>query len=316
MSKKAIIEMLRADMRGEHQAIIQYLNHAYSLEWAGVASSIEAIAREEMRHLDWLAKAIVALGGDPDLVRDEPDLGAAGPGEQMLKDVALEQQSIDQYRAHMEAIEDPELLRLLARIVHDELVHQDQFRDLAEKVAAAMAEPSEPAPERLEAILNAGVEHEYTVILQYLYHGWVSPDCEEQKQLEDAAINEMQHMGWLAEGLQEEGTQASFAHHPPFISRDPIANLEADVDIEDEVTRMYSTQAPEVGSEELKSLIQRIRDHEIYHADVFRSLLRQARARKEGQGCACACSEQTQSEGQAAPAEGTPPAPSIGGLKK
>ncbi|MHB1318489.1 MAG: ferritin-like domain-containing protein [Anaerolineae bacterium] len=328
MDRAAIIEMLRADMRGEHQAIIQYLNHAYSLESTGVAPDIEAIAREEMRHLDWLADAITGLGGDPDMGREAPDLSPATAQEQMLKNVDLEQQAIDQYRRHLEAIDDPDIRRTLARIVHDEEVHQGEFRDLAAKLQASEGDAeqgSEGAGERLADMLNYGVQHEYTVILQYLFHSFVAEDCEEREELQMAAINEMQHMGWLSEGLQEEGTQPTYEHHDLFLSRDPVANLEADLAIEDEVTREYSTQIPELPMEELKSLLKRVRDHEIYHADVFRELLQEARERQEVAGAAAApCCDGRPALAAAEPAAepekpcppgGAPPVPPIGSLK-
>lgn len=324
MDKQAIIEMLRADMRGEHQAIIQYLNHAYSLEESGVAPDIEAIAREEMRHLDWLADAITGLGGDPDMSREEPDLTLAGAHAQMLKDVDLEQQAIDQYRQHMEAIDDPAIRRLLARIVHDEEVHQDEFRGYAERFAEEDVEPEtgEGVPPRVAQMLNRGVGHEYAVILQYLFHSFVSEDCEEQEELQNAAINEMQHMGWLAEELQENGTQPQYEHDELFLSRDSVANLEADIAVEDEVTRMYSTQIPELTSEELQALLRRVRDHEIYHADVFRDLLKEARER---QGTAAVEAPEPESSGaepepapcdEKEPPAGAPPVPPIGSLRK
>ncbi|NLT73638.1 MAG: ferritin-like domain-containing protein [Chloroflexi bacterium] len=314
MDKAAIIEMLRADMRGEHQAIIQYLNHAYSLEEAGVAPDIEAIAREEMRHLDWLADAITGLGGDPDMGRDEPDMLAAPAQEQMLKDVDLEQQAIDQYRRHIEAIDAPEIRRLLARIVHDEEVHQSEFRDMASKLVDHEVESGEGAGERLAAVLNRGIQHEYTVVLQYLYHSFVSNDCEEQEELQNAAINEMQHMGWLAEGLQEEGTQPAYRHDELFLSRDPVANLEADLAIEEEVTRMYSTQIPELPMQELKTLLSRVRDHEIYHADVFRDLLQDARERMASAADVAAPEMDVPSEPEPPAPAGPPPVPPIGSL--
>jgi len=316
VNKADVIEMLRADMRSEHQAIIQYLNHAYSLEGAGVGPDIEAIAREEMRHLDWLADAIIELGGDPDMGREQPDLTAATAPEQMLKDVDLEQQAIDQYRRHIEAIDDPEIRRLLARITHDEQAHQQEFRGLAEKVAAVPVEAeAESAGERLAQILDDGVRHEYTVILQYLYHSFVAEDCEQREELMNAAINEMQHMGWIAESLQEEGMQPGFVHDALFQSRDPVANLEADLAVEDEVTHTYSSQIPELASAELRTLLERVRDHEIYHADVFRALLREAQERlaasQAQQDAAGACDA-----GQQPPPPGAPPVPPIGSLKK
>src|SRR4030043_393284 len=60
-----VIGLLNKDLEGEHGAIIQYLNHAYAMGEGEVACEIEAIAREEMRHLDWLAETIGELGGTP-----------------------------------------------------------------------------------------------------------------------------------------------------------------------------------------------------------------------------------------------------------
>jgi len=61
MDKEKIIALLNQDLEDEHGAIIQYLNHAYGMGEGEMACEIEAIARDEMRHLDWLAETIVAL---------------------------------------------------------------------------------------------------------------------------------------------------------------------------------------------------------------------------------------------------------------
>ncbi len=56
MDKKEIIRLLNYDLENEHGAIIQYLTHAYAMGEGELACEIEAIAREEMRHFDWLAE--------------------------------------------------------------------------------------------------------------------------------------------------------------------------------------------------------------------------------------------------------------------
>ncbi|MBC7234350.1 MAG: ferritin-like domain-containing protein [Chloroflexi bacterium] len=312
MDKQEIIELLRADMRGEHQAIIQYLFHAYGMAEGEVTCEVEAIAREEMRHFDWLADAIIELGGDPTLEREPVDFTPGSPQEMMAKDVGLEQVAIDQYRDHIERIDDPAIRRLLARILHDELVHKGVFQDLiveAEEQGLGPAAPAEAKPpERLAEILNQGIRHEYTVILQYLYHAFVAKDKELAEELEMSAINEMQHMGWLAEALAGRGGKPDMSHTELFLSRDPAANLEADIAVEQEVTGDYSSQIPELQDQELIDLVERIRDHEIYHDAVFKDLLEEVRG------------EQQASE----PAEPEPPEekkaprhpPTVGSLKK
>ena len=290
MDTREVVELLKQDMMGEHQAIIQYLSHAYAMGEGEMAGEIEAIAREEMRHLDWLADAIVELGGDPSLERSPVDFGAAAVEAQMRKNVILEQMAIDQYRAHMDAIADEHLRRLLARIVHDEMAHQEQFTDLAQEAreeASASAESgactTEAGPsERLSDILNYGIRHEYTVVLQYLFHSFVAEDKELAEELQNAAINEMQHMGWLSEELAGEGGSPDMSHTELFLSHDHEKNLQADIAVEREVTQAYSSQIPEIEDEGLQKLVTRIRDHEIYHDALFSDLLEEVREETEG----------------------------------
>lgn len=327
MDKKEIIELLRKDMQGEQQAIIQYLNHAYAMEEGEVPGEIEGIAREEMRHYDWLADAITELGGDPTMVRDKPDLSPGSDREKMLKDVDLEQVAIDQYRDHIALIDNTKIQRLLAHILKDELFHQGQFRDLAEavedeapaenhKTDGEASDTSGTPKERLAEVLNEGIRHEYTVILQYLYHSFVTEDCEEMDELQNAAINEMQHMGWLAEELAEKGMQPDFSHDELMLSRDSIKNLQANIAIESDVTKMYSAQIPEMQEGDIAKIMTRIRDQEIYHEEVFKYLLEEAKEHAAAKAAAAPCAEPA-AEPVSEPDEtdDTPAAPPLGSLK-
>jgi bacterioferritin len=69
LDNEGSVALLNEDLKDEHGAIIQYLTHAYAMGECEMACAIEAIAREEMRHLDLLAEAIVELGGVPSLER-------------------------------------------------------------------------------------------------------------------------------------------------------------------------------------------------------------------------------------------------------
>ena len=50
------------------------------------------------------------------------------------------------------------------------------------------------------------------MILQYLYHSFVAEGKELAEELQNAAINEMQHMGWLSEAIQERGGDPDMNH--------------------------------------------------------------------------------------------------------
>jgi bacterioferritin len=306
MSPEETVNLLLADMQGEHQAIIQYLGHAYAMPEGELPAAIEAIARDEMRHWDWLADAIVGLGGDPTMERAPVDASPGTPAEQFRKDVALETHGIAQYRAHVEAIGDPTVQRLLSRILNDELRHHAEFSAL-EQIAAtefASAPSSAPGPlqppARVASILNSGVKHEYTVILQYLFHSQVAAGKELAEELHNVAINEMQHMGWLSEELRGQGGAPEMEHTEIAITRDPEAGLKADIAAERAVTEGYTSQLSELVDEGTRALVARIRDHEIYHEAVFDDLLQEVELEKEA------------AEDAAKPA--TPAIPSVGSL--
>ena len=128
-------------------------------------------------------------------------------------------------------------------------------------------------PPELSDMLNWGIRHEYTVILQYLYHSFLTPDEEVSEQLEDQAINEMQHLGWLAEELTDTGGVPNIEETGIDRSTDTADMLRADIEVERMVTKEYTRQIEQVDEPDLKRLITRIRDNEIYHDEVFTDLL-------------------------------------------
>jgi bacterioferritin len=280
--KDDIIAMLNEDMRGEHQAIVQYLLHAYAMEEGGLPCEIEAIARDEMRHFDWLADAIVELGRTPTIER-MPVKRTGDHAANMRLDVAAEEQAIALYEQHIAAIDDPKIQRVLERIIHDEKAHHKDFLKFVDEAAAMTAgegsEPTDapqPDPAKVE-ILDEGIKHEYTVILQYLQHSFVTPHCDISRELEMQAINEMQHLGWLAEKMAAVGGAVDIERTAVNQSLDTEKMLAADIRAEQAVTAVYNEQIEAIDDEGLKQLIARIRDHEIYHAAVFTDLLQSLR---------------------------------------
>jgi len=274
MDKTKIIELLNKDLQDEHGAIIQYLSHAYGMGEGEMACEIEANARDEMRHFDWLAETIVELGGAPSLERGTMRMGGARVSEWMQNNVMLEDGAIKQYREHIDLIDDPKIKRLLQRILSDEEAHRDSFAHFVEKAKREGAEDIRgDRKDKTASTLNWGIEHEYTVILQYLLHSYLSKDEEAQEQLSDQAINEMQHLGWLAEELASSGGNPKIEHSEVNKSTKPSDMLKADIKIEKEVAEAYDKAGKETDDDGLKKLLFRIRDNELYHIDVFNDLL-------------------------------------------
>ncbi len=274
MDRSKIIALLNHDLEGEHAAIIQYLTQAYAMGEGEMACEIEAIAREEMRHLDWLAETIVELGGVPSLERGEMRMGGEAVADWMGNDVLLEEDGINLYREHIKAIDDPKIKRLLKRVLSDEESHHGDFQHFVGKAGKEGAKDLRGTrTDSVTQTLNWGIEHEYTVILQYMLHSYLTTNKEAKKELEDQAINEMQHLGWLAEKMVDVSGSPRMEHTEVDQSTKTADMLQADIKIEREVAVAYDRAARETEDPKLRQLLIRIRDHEVYHAEVFSDLL-------------------------------------------
>jgi len=275
MDKKKIVALLNQDLEGEHAAIIQYLVHAYGVGEGEMACEIEAIAREEMRHFDWLAETIVGLGGTPTIKRGEMRTGGELVSEWMKNDVLQEKDGIALYEEHIKTINNPKIRRLLKRILSDEKSHRGDFEHFVTKAKKeGLKDLRGPRQDEVAQVLDWGIEHEYTVILQYLLHSYMTPNEDVKKEMDDQAINEMQHLGWLAEKMVGKKGSPRIEHTKVDKSTKTADMLRADIKIEKKVAAEYDRAAKGIKDPDLKELLVRIRDHELYHVDVFSDLLK------------------------------------------
>jgi bacterioferritin len=280
MDKDKIIALLNQDLEGEHAAIIQYLVHAYAMGEGEMACEIEAIAREEMRHFDWLAETIVSLGGTPSLERGDMRTSGESVPDWMKNNVLQEKDGIALYEEHIKAIDNPKIRRLLERILSDEKSHRGDFEHFVNKAQKEGAKDLRGSrQDKVVRVLNWGIEHEYTVILQYLLHSYMTPNKDVKKEMEDQAINEMQHLGWLSEEMVDKKGSPRIEHIEVDQSTKTTDMLRADIEIEKKVAAEYDRATKEIEEPDLKELLARIRDHEVYHADVFDDLLKEEEKR-------------------------------------
>lgn len=278
MKKGEIIALLNKDLEGEHGAIIQYLTHAYAMGEGELACEIEALAREEMRHLDWLADAIVGLGGKPSMKRGKMRMEGKSVSDWMKNNVLLEKDAITMYKEHIKAISDRKIKRLLKRILSDEESHHGDFVHFVDKAKKEGAKDLRgDRKDKVTQVLNWGIEHEYTVVLQYLLHSYMATNEEMKQEMQDQAINEMQHMGWLAEEMVSGKANPRIEHAKIDKSTKMVDMLRADIKIEKEVAAEYDRAAKEVTAPDLKKLLTRIRDHELYHVEIFDDLLEEVK---------------------------------------
>jgi len=180
------------------------------------------------------------------------------------------------YKEHIKAIGDRKIKRLLKRILSDEESHHGDFAHFVDKAKKEGAKDLRgDRKDKVAQILNWGIEHEYTVILQYLLHSYMATNEEMKEEMQDQAINEMQHMGWLAEEMVSGKGNPRMEHTKVDKSTKMGDMLRADIKIEKEVAAEYDRAAKEVTVPDLKKLLKRIRDHELYHVEIFDDLLKE-----------------------------------------
>jgi bacterioferritin len=257
-TNEEIVALLKDDMKGEHAAIVQYLQHAYKLGEGEIPTEVEAIARDEMRHFRWLGELIVELGGDPIMERDPIFLDTPQDFELMVLDIEAEDRAIELYEAHLAAIDHPRVRQVIERILVDERTHKAMFIDFTEELggdpkvkldpevgpwnqdASPKGQDLEIAGDRqtvavdptaegrddhpMVKLLNNRVRHEYLTVLSYLHRAFISWNSNphlSRSLIEDHAIWHMTHLGTISEAVAElEETPAMYYGEVPMSDRE------------------------------------------------------------------------------------------------
>lgn len=129
-----------AGMASELTAINQYMYHHFVSKSINKDAShlLEKIAIVEMRHLEILAEVIILLGGNPIYGgRRAVDKFWSGAfvfydndlRQQLIADLDSEYKAIQNYRRHIDIIQDSYIQAILRRIILDEEVHIKLFRE-------------------------------------------------------------------------------------------------------------------------------------------------------------------------------------------
>jgi bacterioferritin len=267
----AILAALNEDLALEHGAIIQYVIHGVQLRDVAVTDPVRKTAREEMWHFEWLAEAIRDRGGEPALDRADVFLSTS-MGDSMAADVDTEAMALAHYAVTLDLIgdSDPELTRLIERIVDDERHHRAKFQQLAEEASSAgdQAWAAHPiaGPEDL-AVVGPTVAVEYTTLLQHLFNKYGCGDCELGEQYFEFAVDEMRHLGWVASyvpGLMEPRPPEVPADRVHWV-RSAAEAREAAKLLEGEAAEFYPAKVIEAKSPDLTDDLARAAGQHDYH---------------------------------------------------
>lgn len=134
MDTEEIIRLLNEAFVHEIEATMIYVRNAFIMPQCDPGRVTEAIAVDEMRHMNWLADLIVKRGGKPGMEHKELDFGGDDLRGQLEMQVAHETEAIEMYKRQIDAIDDPEVVGVLKHILDEEKRHRKEFRARLERI--------------------------------------------------------------------------------------------------------------------------------------------------------------------------------------
>ena len=126
---------MNEDFVHEIEATLIYVRNAFIMPQCDPSRVTEAIAVDEMRHMNWLADLIVKKGGKPSMEHKELDFGGDDLRGQLQMQVMIESEAVERYKRHIEMVgdADKEVVGVLRHILDEEKRHRKEFRMRLEK---------------------------------------------------------------------------------------------------------------------------------------------------------------------------------------
>lgn len=134
MDIEEITRLLNKAFVHEIEATMIYVRNAFIMPQCDPSRVTEAIAVDEMRHMNWLADLIVKRGGKPGMEHKELDFGGDELRSQLKMQIEHETEAIEMYKSQINTIDDPEVVGVLKHILDEEKRHRKEFRMRLEKL--------------------------------------------------------------------------------------------------------------------------------------------------------------------------------------
>ncbi len=128
MDPEEIIRQLNVAFVHEIEATMIYVRNAFVMPQCDPSRITEAVAIDEMRHMNWLADLIVKYGGKPSMEHKELDFGGEDLKSQLEHQVVHETEAIEMYKEQIGLIDDAEVVGVLKHILDEEKRHRKEFR--------------------------------------------------------------------------------------------------------------------------------------------------------------------------------------------
>ncbi len=134
LDNEETIRLLNDAFVHEIEATMIYVRNAFIMPQCDPSRVTEAIAMDEMRHMNWLADLIVKRGGKPIMEHKELDFGGDDLKSQLEHQIVHETEAIDMYKRQIGLIDDAEVGGVLKHILDEEKRHRKEFRMRLERM--------------------------------------------------------------------------------------------------------------------------------------------------------------------------------------
>ncbi len=128
LETEEIIRMLNEAFVHEIEATMIYVRNAFIMPRCDPSRVTEAIAVDEMRHMNWLADLIVKRGGKPIMEHKELEFGGDDLRSQLEHQIVHETEAIEMYKKQIGLIGDAEVVGVLKHILDEEKRHRKEFK--------------------------------------------------------------------------------------------------------------------------------------------------------------------------------------------
>lgn len=282
---QALIDMLNADLRDEHISVIRYLIHAYQVgEDTPLGAMLLSMAREEMWHMDWLAKELGEMGVEPDMNPGVYPHDPTSNASLLRSYIAWEDNLVQAYADQAAQVNDPSIKRVLEQQSKESAIHSQRFAKALEKLGPEGEQPlvyqdtGEFSP-AMSSRFQEELTDEYKLVLQHLRHAFVfKHDHPETGELELIAMRHMKHLSHFAEELAEAGHEPKFEPPPLDMSASLEPALDSDLQLTQAARERFAnlSQAPELaGHPGLKLELENMVIQEDFLAETVQDLQRE-----------------------------------------
>lgn len=144
--KNEIINQLNRGVSHEYGAVLQYLHQSHATKDLPLSQSLLNAAIDEMKHISLLADEVVEMGGKPTL-HPAPYVTSESDQQRLRDNIEDEQAARLMYAEQMETFSASgrhDLNELINFIRDQETFHLEDFEDLLEQRAPALASELEP----------------------------------------------------------------------------------------------------------------------------------------------------------------------------